>query len=57
VLKFMDSHGITTGMLSVSAPGVHLGNDTQARKWARDVNEYTADLVRADPAVSGCSPP
>jgi len=48
-LKFMDSHGIATGVLSVSTPGVHLGNDAEARKWARDVNEYTADLVRADP--------
>ncbi len=48
-VKFMDGHGIAAGMLSVSTPGVHLGNDTEARKWARDVNEYTADLVRADP--------
>jgi 6-methylsalicylate decarboxylase len=48
-LKFMDGHVIATGVLSVSTPRVHLGNDTQARKWARDVNEYTADLVRADP--------
>ena len=52
-LKFMDSHGIATGVLSVSTPGVHLGNDTEARKWAREVNEYTADLVRADPGRFG----
>ncbi len=45
----MDRHGIATGVLSVSTPGVHLGNDTEARRWAREVNEYTADLVRADP--------
>ena len=49
----MDRHGIATGVLSVSTPGVHLGNDTEARKWARDVNEYTADLVRADPGRFG----
>jgi len=48
-LKFMDGHGIATGMLSVSTPGVHLGDDAEARKWAREVNEYTTDLVRADP--------
>ena len=48
-LKFMDSHGIATGVLSVSTPGVHLGNDTEARKRAREVNEYTAGLVRAAP--------
>jgi len=52
-LKFMDSRGIATGVLSVSTPGVHLGNDTQARKWARDANEYTAGLVRADPGRFG----
>jgi 6-methylsalicylate decarboxylase len=49
----MDRHGIATGVLSVSAPGVHLGNDTQARRWAREVNEYTAGLVRADPGRFG----
>jgi len=52
-LKFMDSHGIATGVLSVSTPGVHLGKDTEARKWAREVNEYTADLVRSDPGRFG----
>jgi 6-methylsalicylate decarboxylase len=52
-LKFTDSHGIAAGVLSVSAPGVHLGNDTQARKRAREVNEYTAGLVRADPGRFG----
>jgi 6-methylsalicylate decarboxylase len=52
-LEFMDGHGIATGVLSVSTPGVHLGNDTEARKWAREVNEYTAGLVRADPGRFG----
>ena len=52
-LKFMDGHGIATGVLSVSTPGVHLGDDAEARKWAREVNEYTADLVRADPGRFG----
>jgi 6-methylsalicylate decarboxylase len=52
-LKFMDGHGIATGVLSVSTPGVHLGDDAEARKWARGVNEYTADLVRADPGRFG----
>jgi 6-methylsalicylate decarboxylase len=52
-LKFMDGHGIATGVLSVSTPGAHLGDDAEARKWAREVNEYTADLVRADPGRFG----
>ena len=52
-LKFMDGHGIATGILSVSTPGVHLGDDAEARKWAREVNEYTAELVRAHPGRFG----
>jgi 6-methylsalicylate decarboxylase len=49
----MNGHGIATGVLSVSTPGVHLGDDAEARKWAREVNEYTADLVCADPCRFG----
>ncbi len=48
-LKFMDGHGVQTGILSVSIPGVWLGDDAEARRWAREVNEYGADLVRRRP--------
>jgi hypothetical protein len=34
-LNMMDEHGIATGILSVSTPGVHLGNDAEARVKAR----------------------
>jgi len=48
-LAMMDKHGVRTGILSVSTPGVHLGDDTEARHRARAVNEYAADVARSDP--------
>jgi predicted TIM-barrel fold metal-dependent hydrolase len=52
-LKFMDGRDIATGILSVSTPGVHLGDDAEAASWARAVNEYCAELVRAEPERFG----
>ncbi|MFI6096051.1 amidohydrolase family protein [Lentzea sp. NPDC051213] len=43
-LEFMDGHGIQTGILSLSTPGVYFGNVDEARKWAREINEYCAGL-------------
>jgi predicted TIM-barrel fold metal-dependent hydrolase len=43
----MDRFGIETAILSVSTPGVHLGDDAEARAWARRVNEYAAQVVSA----------
>ncbi|MBL0887419.1 amidohydrolase family protein [Myceligenerans indicum] len=48
-LRFMDGHGVRTGILSLSTPGVWFGDDAQARRWAREINEYSADLVRRRP--------
>ncbi|MFB7873711.1 amidohydrolase family protein [Nocardia sp. NPDC056064] len=48
-LLFMDTHGIQTGVLSLSTPGVWFGDQAEARRWAREINEYTADVVRAHP--------
>jgi len=45
-LAVMDANGIATGILSVSAPGVHLGDGAEARRKARAVNEFTAEMVR-----------
>jgi predicted TIM-barrel fold metal-dependent hydrolase len=50
---FMGSHGISTGILSVSTPGVHLGDNAEARTWARKVNEFVADVVRERPDSFG----
>jgi predicted TIM-barrel fold metal-dependent hydrolase len=47
--ELMDRQGIATGVLSVSAPGTHLGDAAEAETWARRVNEFGAELVRAHP--------
>jgi 6-methylsalicylate decarboxylase len=44
-LAMMDKTGIATGMLSVSSPGVHFGNDARARALARSVNEFAARTI------------
>jgi predicted TIM-barrel fold metal-dependent hydrolase len=50
-LDLMDRNGI--GMLSLSSPGVHFGDDKAARLLARRVNEYTAELARDHPGRFG----
>lgn len=48
-VAMMDQQGIATGVLSVTAPGVHLGDKAQARDLARAVNEYGAEVVKDNP--------
>ncbi|MEW2621530.1 amidohydrolase family protein [Streptomyces sp. NPDC048106] len=48
-LAMMDRRSIATGVLSVSAPGTHFGDDAEARAVARSVNEYGAELVKDRP--------
>lgn len=52
-LELMDRNGIDTALLSVSSPGVHFGDDTAARRLAREVNEDAADVVRQHPGRFG----
>jgi predicted TIM-barrel fold metal-dependent hydrolase len=52
-VALMDRHGIETGILSVSTPGVHLGDDAEARAMARRVNDYTAEVVAKHPGRFG----
>jgi predicted TIM-barrel fold metal-dependent hydrolase len=52
-LGVMDRNGTATAVLSVSAPGVHFGDDTEARDLARRCNEASAELVAAHPARFG----
>ena len=46
-LELMDTLSIRTAMLSISSPGVHFGDDLEARALARSVNRQGADLVRS----------
>ncbi|GAA3573130.1 amidohydrolase family protein [Amycolatopsis ultiminotia] len=50
-VAMMDRQGIATGVLSVTAPGVHFdpGDDRAARELARQVNEDGAEIVRDRP--------
>ncbi|MFB8005142.1 amidohydrolase family protein [Nocardia sp. NPDC056000] len=49
----MDRSGIATAMLSLSSPGVHFGDDRQARALAREINEEGAQAVRDHPGRFG----
>ena len=44
----MENNGIRAAITSISAPGVHFGDDNEARDLARHCNEYSADFVRDD---------
>lgn len=52
-LEVMDRNGIATALTSITAPGVHFGDDAAARKLARLCNEYSADLARNHPGRFG----
>jgi 6-methylsalicylate decarboxylase len=49
----MDRHDVAVAVLSVSTPGVHLGDDAEARSMARDVNDDAAQVVRDHPGRFG----
>ena len=48
-INVMDKHGIATGILSVSTPGVHFGDAAEARVKAREVNEFAAKVASDRP--------
>lgn len=48
-IALMDSEEISTGIVSISSPGTHFGDDEQARTLARKVNEFGAELVKDRP--------
>lgn len=52
-LRLMDRNGIATSILSLSTPGAWFGDDDQARRIAREVNEYAASAVRDHPRRFG----
>jgi predicted TIM-barrel fold metal-dependent hydrolase len=52
-IALMDKYRIQTAIVSVSTPGVHLGDDAEARDKAREVNEFAAEVVRGHPSRFG----
>jgi len=48
-LAAMDEARVSRAVLSISSPGVHFGNDGQARDLARDCNAYAASLGTRHP--------
>ena len=48
-LDLMDAHGIARSVLSVSSPGVHLGDDGAARDLAAHVDDVAARACRDHP--------
>lgn len=52
-LGMMDQVGIATALLSISAPGLHFGDDATARRLARYCNEEGAKAVQTHPGRFG----
>jgi predicted TIM-barrel fold metal-dependent hydrolase len=49
MISFMNDAGIDVAVMSVSTPGVHLGDSEKARALARRFNEFAAALVHSRP--------
>ena len=52
-IQDMDKSGIAVSILSLIQPGVWLGDAAQARRLARDANDYGAQLVKDHPGRFG----
>ena len=52
-LAVMDRNGIRAAVTSISAPGIHFGDDAFARELARRCNEVSARLVSDHPTRFG----
>src|ERR1700726_4663334 len=48
-LSFMDDAGIDLAVLSISTPGVHVGDGPKAKKLARRCNEFLAEIIQQRP--------
>jgi 6-methylsalicylate decarboxylase len=48
-LSFMEDAGIDIAVLSISTPGVHVGDGQKAKKLARRCNEFLAEIIQQRP--------
>jgi aminocarboxymuconate-semialdehyde decarboxylase len=48
-LSFMDDAGIDIAVLSVSTPGVHIGDGQKAKSLARRCNKFAAEIIEQMP--------
>lgn len=48
-LSYMDDAGTDIAIISISTPGVHMGDDAAAGDLARHVNELSAELIQDRP--------
>lgn len=52
-LEDMDRAGVKTAMISLTTPGVWFGDDSEARRLARECNEFFAGVVEDHPGRYG----
>ncbi len=52
-LDQMDREGVEAAIGSLTAPGVWMGNNEEGRAWARQSNEYGAQLIKDYPGRFG----
>ena len=48
-LRLMDATDVERSILSISSPGVHFGDDAQARALSLHVNQFAADISQRHP--------
>ena len=52
-IEDMDRAGVATSLTSITTPGMWFGDDSIARRLARECNDYAASLVRDHPGRFG----
>jgi len=52
-LRIMNKSSVRVAILSLSTPGTWFGERDESRRWARDVNDYTAGVVADHPRRFG----